>query len=84
LALTPLFRALIGTLSNEFYGLPSSVPDRFAGSVRPDRFASPELLGPEDVRTYQVYLINQKRASSSWKMGKWGKMETQSYFRENL
>jgi integrase/recombinase XerD len=26
---------------------------------------SPELLGPEDVRTYQVYLINQKRASSS-------------------
>jgi len=28
LALTPLFRALIGTLSNEFYGLASSVPDR--------------------------------------------------------
>jgi site-specific recombinase XerD len=26
---------------------------------------SPELLGPEDVRTYQVYLIHQKRASSS-------------------
>lgn len=26
---------------------------------------SPELLGPEDIRTYQVYLINQKRASSS-------------------
>jgi site-specific recombinase XerD len=26
---------------------------------------SPELLGPEDVRTYQVYLINQKHASSS-------------------
>ena len=26
---------------------------------------APELLGPEDIRTYQVYLINQKRASSS-------------------
>jgi len=26
---------------------------------------SPELLGPEDVRTYQVHLIHQKRASSS-------------------
>ena len=26
---------------------------------------SPELLGPEDVRTYQVYLIHQKHASSS-------------------
>ena len=26
---------------------------------------SPERLGPEDVRTYQVYLIHQKRASSS-------------------
>ena len=26
---------------------------------------SPELLGPEDVRTYQVYLIYQKGASSS-------------------
>ena len=26
---------------------------------------SPELLGPEDVRTYQVYLIHEKRASSS-------------------
>jgi integrase/recombinase XerD len=26
---------------------------------------SPELLGPEDVRAYQVYLIHQKRASSS-------------------
>ena len=26
---------------------------------------SPELLGPEDIRTYQVYLISQKRASSS-------------------
>ncbi len=26
---------------------------------------SPELLGPEDVRTYQVYLIHQKRACSS-------------------
>jgi site-specific recombinase XerD len=26
---------------------------------------SPELLGPEEVRTYQVYLIDQKRASSS-------------------
>jgi integrase/recombinase XerD len=26
---------------------------------------SPELLGPEDVRTYQVYLIHQKGASSS-------------------
>jgi integrase/recombinase XerD len=26
---------------------------------------SPELLGPEDVRTYQVYLVHQKRASSS-------------------
>jgi site-specific recombinase XerD len=26
---------------------------------------SPNLLGPEDIRTYQVYLINQKRASSS-------------------
>jgi site-specific recombinase XerD len=27
---------------------------------------SPELLGPEDVRTYQVYLIKQK--SASWSM----------------
>ena len=26
---------------------------------------SPELLGPEDVRTYQVYLVHQKRACSS-------------------
>jgi integrase/recombinase XerD len=26
---------------------------------------SPEQLGPEDIRTYQVYLISQKRASSS-------------------
>lgn len=26
---------------------------------------SPELLGPEDVRTYQVYLVHQRRASSS-------------------
>ena len=26
---------------------------------------SPELLGPEDIRTYQVYLINQKHASAS-------------------
>jgi len=26
---------------------------------------SPELLGPEDIRTYQVYLMNQKRASTS-------------------
>jgi integrase/recombinase XerD len=26
---------------------------------------SPELLGPEDVRSYQVYLIHRKRASSS-------------------
>jgi integrase/recombinase XerD len=26
---------------------------------------SPELLGPEDVRAYQVYLIHQKHASSS-------------------
>jgi integrase/recombinase XerD len=26
---------------------------------------SPELLGPEDIRTYQVYLINQKKASWS-------------------
>ena len=26
---------------------------------------SPELLGPEDVRTYQVYLIHQKHASAS-------------------
>ena len=26
---------------------------------------SPELLGPEDIRTYQVYLIHQKGASSS-------------------
>jgi len=26
---------------------------------------SPKLLGPEDVRTYQVYLVHQRRASSS-------------------
>jgi hypothetical protein len=26
---------------------------------------APELLGPEDVRTYQVYLIHEKGASSS-------------------
>jgi integrase/recombinase XerD len=26
---------------------------------------SPEVLGPEDVRTYQVYLVHKKRASSS-------------------
>ena len=27
---------------------------------------SPELLGPENIRTYQVYLINEKKAS--WSM----------------
>lgn len=38
--------------------------DRVARFARYFR-KSPELLGPEDVRTYQVYLIHQKRASSS-------------------
>ncbi len=36
-----------------------------------DRFArhfgrSPELLGPDEIRAYQLYLINEKHASWSW------------------
>jgi|SRR6185369_16547270 len=27
---------------------------------------SPELLGPEETRQYQVYLVNERRASSSY------------------
>src|ERR1700752_5407981 len=27
---------------------------------------SPELLGPEEVRQYQVYLVNERRVSSSY------------------
>jgi integrase/recombinase XerD len=58
----PPTTALAGSL------LPSSYPfDPFAASYRKAGDGkSPELLGPEEIRQYQVYLVNERRVSWSY------------------